>query len=39
MFLGVSCAVYGDGATSIALFAPEVEGKRKKLADLPIQKV
>ena len=36
MFLGVSGAVYGDGAISIALFAPEVEGKRKKLADLLI---
>jgi hypothetical protein len=38
MILGVSGAVYGDGATSITLFAPEVDGKRKNLADLPIPK-
>jgi hypothetical protein len=39
MFLGVCGAVYGDGATSIRLFAPEVEGQRKKLADLPIPEI
>ena len=37
MFLGVSGGVYGEGATRIRLFAPEVEGQRIKLADLPIE--
>ena len=39
IFLGVSGGLYGEGATRIALFTPEVEGKRKKLADLPIPQV